>query len=75
MGGVQALSRSFFGRLIPADRSAEFFGFFNVFGKFAAILGPVLVGVVGEQALPVEVVVEVVVRRLAVGDFCWEEYF
>ncbi|MEJ2691302.1 MAG: MFS transporter [Deltaproteobacteria bacterium] len=49
MGGVQALSRSYFGKLIPADHSAEFFGFFNIFGKFAAILGPVLVGVVGES--------------------------
>lgn len=49
MGGVQALSRSYFGKLIPADRSAEFFGFFNIFGKFAAILGPILVGVIGEQ--------------------------
>ena len=48
MGGVQALSRSYFGKLIPVDRSAEFFGFFNIFGKFAAILGPVLVGAVGE---------------------------
>jgi len=43
-GGVQALSRSLFGRLIPPDRSAEFFGFYNIFGKFAAILGPLLVG-------------------------------
>jgi len=50
MGGVQALSRSYFGKLIPADRSAEFFGFFNIFGKFAAILGPVMVGLVGEEA-------------------------
>ncbi len=49
IGGVQALSRSYFGKLIPADRSAEFFGFFNIFGKFAAILGPVLVGLVGES--------------------------
>lgn len=50
IGGVQALSRSYFGKLIPADHSAEFFGFFNIFGKFAAILGPVLVGAVGEYA-------------------------
>jgi UMF1 family MFS transporter len=47
MGGIQALSRSFFGRLIPAENSAEFFGFYNVFGKFAAIAGPFLMGVVG----------------------------
>lgn len=47
MGGIQALSRSYFGRLIPAEKSAEFFGFYNVFGKFAAITGPFLMGVVG----------------------------
>ena len=47
MGGIQALSRSTFARLIPAEESAEFFGFYNVVGKFAAILGPLLMGVVG----------------------------
>ena len=47
MGGVQALSRSYFGRLIPPENSAEFFGFYNVFGKFAAITGPFLMGMVG----------------------------
>jgi UMF1 family MFS transporter len=43
-GGIQALSRSLFGKLIPADRAAEFFGFYNIFGKFAAIMGPFMVG-------------------------------
>ena len=43
-GGVQALSRSFFGKLIPADRSGEFFGFFDIFGKFSAVIGPFLFG-------------------------------
>jgi UMF1 family MFS transporter len=47
MGGIQALSRSYFGKLIPPERSAEFFGFYNVFGKFAAITGPFLMGTVG----------------------------
>ena len=46
-GGVQALSRSLYARLIPPDQSAEFFGFYNMLGKFAAILGPLLMGVVG----------------------------
>ena len=46
MGGIQALSRSFFGRLIPAERSAAFFGFYNIFGRFAAITGPFLMGTV-----------------------------
>ena len=46
-GGIQALSRSLYTRLIPADQPAEFFGFYNMLGKFAAIIGPVLVGGVG----------------------------
>lgn len=43
-GGVQALSRSLYARLIPKKASAEFFGFYNLLGKFAAVVGPVLVG-------------------------------
>ncbi len=43
-GGVQALSRSFYARLIPSQNSGEFFGFYNMFGKFSAILGPFLMG-------------------------------
>lgn len=46
-GGIQALSRSFFGRLIPREQAAEFFGFYNIFGKFATILGPFLIGAAG----------------------------
>ena len=46
-GGVQSLSRSLYARIIPADRAGEFFGFYNMLGKFAAVLGPVLVGVAG----------------------------
>ncbi|MCS6946076.1 MAG: MFS transporter, partial [Steroidobacteraceae bacterium] len=45
-GGVQALSRSFFGRLVPAGRSGEFFGFYNMMGKFATVVGPLLVAAV-----------------------------
>jgi len=45
MGGVQALSRSMFARMIPKYQSAEFFGFFNMLGKFAAVLGPAMMGV------------------------------
>lgn len=42
-GGIQAISRSHFGKLIPPERSNEYFGFFDIFGKFAAVLGPLLV--------------------------------
>lgn len=45
-GGLQALSRSYFGQLIPKEASSEFFGFYNILGKFSAILGPVVVGLV-----------------------------
>jgi UMF1 family MFS transporter len=45
-GGLQALSRSAFARLVPPDKSGEYFGFFNMFGKFATIIGPVLMGFV-----------------------------
>lgn len=47
-GGIQAISRSTFGKLIPKENSAEFFGFFSIFGKFSAALGPMIVGGVGQ---------------------------
>lgn len=47
-GGIQALSRSYFGKLVPKENSNEFFGFYNVFGKFAAIMGPILVAVTSQ---------------------------
>ena len=45
-GGVQSLSRSLFGRLVPEGKSAEFFGFYNMMGKFATVLGPLLIAIV-----------------------------
>jgi MFS transporter, UMF1 family len=43
-GGVQSLSRSLFSRQVPAGKSAEYFGFYNMMGKFATVIGPLLVG-------------------------------
>ena len=43
-GGIQTLSRSLYSRIIPKNKSAEFFGFFNMWGKFAAVFGPLLMG-------------------------------
>jgi UMF1 family MFS transporter len=43
-GGVQALSRSLFARIMPAARAGEFFGFYNMLGKFAVVIGPLMVG-------------------------------
>jgi len=39
-GGIQALSRSFYGKLVPSESANEFFGFFDIFGKFSAVVGP-----------------------------------
>jgi UMF1 family MFS transporter len=49
-GGIQALSRSFYSRLIPKNRSAEYYGFYNMLGKFATIMGPALMAIVGLAA-------------------------
>ena len=46
-GGVQALSRSLFARLIPASQAAELFGFYNMVGKSAAVIGPIMMGWIG----------------------------
>ena len=45
-GGIQALSRSLFSRLVPEGKEGEFFGFYNMLGKFAAVIGPILLGTV-----------------------------
>ncbi len=45
-GGVQSLSRSFYAKMIPAQSAARFFGFYDMLGKFAAVIGPFLMGVV-----------------------------
>jgi UMF1 family MFS transporter len=56
-GGVQALSRSYFATLIPPERAGEYFGFYNMLAKFAAVLGPLVMGVVaiatGNQRLSI----------------------
>lgn len=57
LGGVQSLSRAFYARLVPSAKSAEFFGFYNMLGKFAAVIGPTLMGGValltGDQRLAI----------------------
>jgi UMF1 family MFS transporter len=45
-GGIQALSRSYYAYLIPNNKHAEYFGIYNMLGKFAALIGPLLVGLV-----------------------------
>lgn len=47
-GGIQALSRAYFAKLVPKQQANEFFGFYNIFGKFASITGPLMVGVTAQ---------------------------
>lgn len=48
-GGIQSLSRSYYAKLVPKENSNEFFGFYNIFGKFASIMGPLLVGLTSQM--------------------------
>ncbi len=56
-GGIQALSRSYFGKLIPPEKAGEYFGVFDIFGKFAAIMGPAIYafvrGITGRSSLSI----------------------
>lgn len=47
-GGVQSMSRALYARLVPAEKASEFFGFYSMLGKFAAILGPLMIGVLAQ---------------------------
>jgi UMF1 family MFS transporter len=71
-GGVQALSRSYFSRLIPAEEAGEFFGFYNMLGKFATVIGPVLMAQIGLiTGNPRMGILSLVVLFAAGGWFLW----
>ncbi len=69
MGGVQALSRSFYAGIIPKSRSAEFFGFFNMLGKFAAVMGPMLMGLTSMLSGSARLSILVIVVLFIAGAF------
>jgi UMF1 family MFS transporter len=68
-GGVQSLSRSLFGRLIPAGKNAEYFGFYNMMGKFATVFGPLIVGIVASVAHDTRLANASIVVLFIVGGF------
>ncbi|OIO66861.1 MAG: MFS transporter [Zetaproteobacteria bacterium CG_4_9_14_3_um_filter_49_83] len=67
IGGIQALSRSMYAKMIPRHQAAEFFGFFNMMGKFAAVLGPVLMGTVSMMTGSSRASILAIVVLFAVG--------
>src|SRR3954468_10759815 len=68
-GGVQLLSRSYFARLVPPERAGEFFGFYNMLGEFAAIIGPLLVGTVSYLTGSPRLSILSVIVLFAIGAF------
>jgi len=67
MGGIQALSRSMYARMIPKQQAAEFFGFFNMLGKFAAVFGPLLMGLASYLTGSARFSILVIVALFAAG--------
>ena len=64
-GGIQAISRSYFCQMIPPENSGEFFGFFDIFGKFATVLGPLLYALVrGITGSPAFAILSIIVLFL-----------
>ncbi|ATX81630.1 MFS transporter, UMF1 family [Mariprofundus ferrinatatus] len=67
MGGIQALSRSMYARIIPRKQATEFFGFFNMLGKFATVFGPLLMGVASVVSGSARFSILVIVALFAAG--------
>jgi len=69
-GGIQAISRSYYGKIIPPERSGEYFGFLDIFGKFAAVLGPLLYaftrGLTGRSSLSILSIILLFVTALVI---------
>ncbi len=71
-GGVQSLSRSFYSRIIPSTLAGEFFGFYNMLGKFATVIGPLLMGWVGMlTGSPRLALLSIVVLFICGGTLLW----
>ncbi|GAB4306299.1 MAG: MFS transporter [Promethearchaeota archaeon] len=75
-GGIQALSRSLYSRLVPADKASQFYGFYNMLGKFAAVVGPALMGTVALATGDVRAgILSIVVLFVAGGLLLWRVDF
>jgi MFS transporter, UMF1 family len=68
-GGLQAISRSYFGRMTPKAQSGEFFGIYNMVGKFSAILGPLFIGLMNLWTKNPRVSILVILIFFAIGAF------
>jgi UMF1 family MFS transporter len=69
LGGVQALSRSLYGSMIPEQASAEFYGFYSVFAKFSAVWGPLIFSIVSSNSASGRPAILSLILFFAVGLF------
>ncbi|MDZ7543040.1 MFS transporter, partial [Clostridium perfringens] len=69
-GGIQAISRSFYGKMVPKENANEFFGFYNIFGKFAAIMGPFLVAIITQGTGQTKNGILSLIILFSIGFFC-----
>ncbi|OHC01480.1 MAG: MFS transporter [Planctomycetes bacterium RIFCSPLOWO2_12_FULL_40_19] len=70
LGGSQAISRSLYGSMVPADESAEFFGFYSVFEKFSAIWGPFVFGIIRQVTGTSRIAILSLVGFFIIGIIC-----
>ena len=68
-GGIQALSRSYFAKIIPPEKSGEYFGLFDIFGKGAAFMGTTLVGIIAQATGSLNAGVSVIALMFVIGFF------
>jgi UMF1 family MFS transporter len=72
-GGIQAISRATYGKLVPPEHSGEYFGFYEIFGRFSAILGPgfyaIILGITGRPSFAISAIATVFVIGLIVLSF------
>ncbi|GFZ34605.1 MFS transporter [Clostridium zeae] len=68
-GGIQALSRSYFGKLIPKENSAEYYGIYNIFGRISSVFGPLLMGIIGSATNNTRYGVLSLIVLFAIGAF------
>ncbi|MDY5541179.1 MAG: MFS transporter [Lachnospiraceae bacterium] len=72
-GGIQALSRSYFAKIIPAEKAGEYFGLYDIFGKGAAFMGTTLVGIGAQVTGSLNAGVSVIFALFVVGYFLFEK--
>ena len=68
-GAIQALSRSYFAKIIPSEKSGEYFGIYDICGKGASFLGTLMIGIVAQVTHIANAGVAVLAVMFVIGYF------